>query len=99
MKVIKDIALAEPLVDVVDSKAVMTNATPILSLDITTCTKAVRVFYVVCSLISMCLCAYVRVIRICVGRAAYLLTLLTIDSMVVVQLMVLSPFLIRCIIV
>ena len=41
MKVIKDIALSEPLVDVVESKAVITNAAPILTLDIMTCKKEV----------------------------------------------------------
>jgi protein arginine N-methyltransferase 1 len=39
MKVIKDIALSEPLVDSVDSRAVMSNVKPILSLDICTCSK------------------------------------------------------------
>mmetsp|Transcript_29368 Transcript_29368/g.28092 ORF Transcript_29368/g.28092 Transcript_29368/m.28092 type:complete len:373 (-) Transcript_29368:50-1168(-) len=39
MKVIKDMALLEPLVDVVESKAVVTNAAPILSLDIMTVKK------------------------------------------------------------
>jgi len=39
MKVIKDIALTEPLVDVVDGKAVVSNTTPILSLDLLTCNK------------------------------------------------------------
>jgi protein arginine N-methyltransferase 1 len=32
MTVIKEIALSEPLVDVVDSRAVMTNSKPILTL-------------------------------------------------------------------
>lgn len=41
MRVIKEIALTEPLVDQVESKAVCTNAVPILQLDILTCTKAV----------------------------------------------------------
>lgn len=44
MRVIKDIAITEPLVDVVESRAVLTNAVPILHLDILTCTKAVS-FY------------------------------------------------------
>ena len=39
MTVIKDIALNEPVVDVVDAKAIVTDAVPILSLDILTCTK------------------------------------------------------------
>ena len=43
MKVIKDIALSEPLVDVVESKAVITNAAPILTLDIMTCKKEVSI--------------------------------------------------------
>lgn len=41
MKVIKDIAITEPLVDVVDARAVVSNAVPILSLDIMTCTQEV----------------------------------------------------------
>jgi protein arginine N-methyltransferase 1 len=41
MKVIKDIAITEPLVDIVDSRSVVSNAVPILSLDILTCTKEV----------------------------------------------------------
>ena len=41
MRVIKDIALSEPLVDLVESKAVVTNAAPILTLDIMTCKKEV----------------------------------------------------------
>jgi hypothetical protein len=41
MRVIKDIAITEPLVDVVESRAVLTNAVPILHLDILTCTKEV----------------------------------------------------------
>eukprot|EP01041_Mallomonas_annulata_P008653 gene8653-17851_t len=40
MKVIKDIALSEPLVDSVDSKSVLSDAVPILRLDLATCTKA-----------------------------------------------------------
>jgi protein arginine N-methyltransferase 1 len=36
---IKDIALTEPLVDIVDSRAVLSNAVPILSLDVLTCKK------------------------------------------------------------
>jgi len=39
MTPIKDIALKEPVVDVVDSKAVVTDSVPILHLDILTCTK------------------------------------------------------------
>jgi type I protein arginine methyltransferase len=39
---IKDIALTEPLVDIVDSRAVLSNAVPILSLDVLTCKKDVR---------------------------------------------------------
>lgn len=39
MSVIKSIALTEPLVDVVEPRSVMTNARPILSLDIATCSK------------------------------------------------------------
>ena len=39
MSVIKEIALGEPLVDIVDPKAVISNAKPILAIDISTCTK------------------------------------------------------------
>jgi len=39
MTPIKDIALKEPVVDVVDAKAVVTDSVPILHLDILTCTK------------------------------------------------------------
>jgi type I protein arginine methyltransferase len=39
MSVIKDIAITEPLVDVVEGKAVISNTVPILSLDLLTCTK------------------------------------------------------------
>ncbi|VEU39817.1 unnamed protein product [Pseudo-nitzschia multistriata] len=39
MTPIKDIALKEPVVDVVDSKAVVSDAVPILHLDILTCRK------------------------------------------------------------
>mmetsp|Transcript_24883 Transcript_24883/g.57957 ORF Transcript_24883/g.57957 Transcript_24883/m.57957 type:complete len:261 (-) Transcript_24883:7-789(-) len=39
MTPIKEIALREPVVDVVEAKAVVTNAVPILNLDIRTCTK------------------------------------------------------------
>lgn len=39
MRVIKDIALSEPLVDSVDSKSVLSDAVPILRLDLATCTK------------------------------------------------------------
>lgn len=42
MRVIKDIAITEPLVDIVESRAVLTNAVPILHLDILTCTKEVN---------------------------------------------------------
>jgi type I protein arginine methyltransferase len=42
MRVIKDIAITEPLVDVVEARSVLSNAVPILRLDILTCTKAVR---------------------------------------------------------
>lgn len=40
MRVIKDIAITEPLVDVVEARSVLSNAVPILRLDILTCTKA-----------------------------------------------------------
>jgi hypothetical protein len=46
MGIIKDIALAEPLVDIVDSNAVISNAKPVLSLDVMTCTKEVNIIYV-----------------------------------------------------
>lgn len=39
MSPIKEIALREPVVDVVDAKALVTDGVPILSLDILTCTK------------------------------------------------------------
>jgi hypothetical protein len=39
MSPIKDIAVLEPVVDVIDAKAIVTNAVPILHLDILTCTK------------------------------------------------------------
>mmetsp|Transcript_31569 Transcript_31569/g.32142 ORF Transcript_31569/g.32142 Transcript_31569/m.32142 type:complete len:399 (+) Transcript_31569:117-1313(+) len=39
MKVIKDIAIAEPLVDCVDSKCVLSDSVPILRLDLLTCRK------------------------------------------------------------
>lgn len=39
MTPIKNIAIKEPVVDVVDSKALVTNSVPILHLDILTCTK------------------------------------------------------------
>lgn len=39
MSPIKEIALMEPVVDVVDSKAVVTDTVPILNIDILTCTK------------------------------------------------------------
>ena len=66
MRVIKDIALSEPLVDLVESKAVVTNAAPILTLDIMTCKKEVRfvlysVFFIldfVCVYVCMYVCIY-----------------------------------------
>ena len=42
MKNIRNIAITEPLVDMVKSRAVLTNAVPILSLDVLTCKKEVR---------------------------------------------------------
>jgi type I protein arginine methyltransferase len=39
MSAIKDLALLEPLVDVVEAKTVVTNFTPVLKLDLLTCTK------------------------------------------------------------
>ena len=39
MSVIKEIAITEPLVDVVEGKAVVSNTVPILNLDLLTCTK------------------------------------------------------------
>jgi len=39
MTPIRDIALKEPVVDVVDAKALVTDCVPILTLDILTCTK------------------------------------------------------------
>lgn len=39
MSPIKEIALREPVVDVVDAKALVTDSVPILTLDILTCTK------------------------------------------------------------
>jgi len=39
MTPIKEIALKEPVVDVVDAKALVTDAVPVLTLDILTCTK------------------------------------------------------------
>ncbi len=42
MSVIKDMALGEPLVDVVEARAVATDARPILALDVSTCTREVR---------------------------------------------------------
>jgi predicted RNA methylase len=38
MTAIKDVAIREPVVDVVDSRAIVTDAVPILKLDILTCT-------------------------------------------------------------
>lgn len=49
MKVIKDIALTEPLVDTVESRAVVSNAVPILHLDILTCTKEVAYYQNFCA--------------------------------------------------
>lgn len=39
MTPIKDIAITEPVVDVIDAKAIVTNSVPILRLDILTCKK------------------------------------------------------------
>lgn len=39
MSPIKEIAITEPVVDVVDSKSIVTDAVPILHIDILTCTK------------------------------------------------------------
>jgi len=39
MSPIKELAIKEPVVDVVDAKAVLSNCTPILNIDILTCTK------------------------------------------------------------
>jgi protein arginine N-methyltransferase 1 len=39
MTAIKDIAIKEPVVDVIDPKALVTDSVPILTLDILTCTK------------------------------------------------------------
>ena len=39
MSPIKEIAMTEPVVDVVDAKGIVTNSVPILHLDILTCTK------------------------------------------------------------
>ena len=39
MSVIKETAITEPLVDVVEGKAVVSNAVPILNLDLLTCNK------------------------------------------------------------
>lgn len=39
MEVIKGMALGEPLIDVVEPKAIITNAKPIYSVDLATCTK------------------------------------------------------------
>lgn len=39
MSPIKDLAIKEPVVDVVDAKAIVTDSVPILRLDILTCTK------------------------------------------------------------
>ncbi|GKY93027.1 putative protein arginine N-methyltransferase 1.2 [Mayamaea pseudoterrestris] len=39
MSVIKDIAIKEPVVDIVDAKCIVTDSKPILSLDILTCRK------------------------------------------------------------
>jgi len=40
MTPIKELALKEPVVDVVDAKAILSNAVPILNIDILTCTTA-----------------------------------------------------------
>ena len=40
MSCIRDIAMMEPLVDVANPEAVVTDAQPILALDLATCTKA-----------------------------------------------------------
>lgn len=39
MSPLKDIALSEPVVDVVDAKAIISDSVPILNIDICTCTK------------------------------------------------------------
>jgi hypothetical protein len=36
----KDLAMVEPIVDVVDEKQVMCTAHPLLTIDLKTCTKA-----------------------------------------------------------
>ena len=46
MSVIKEIAITEPLVDVVEGKAVVSNAVPILNLDLLTCSKVVGARFV-----------------------------------------------------
>lgn len=45
MRVIKEMALTEPLVDTVEGSAVLSTAVPILQLDILTCSKEVRVLH------------------------------------------------------
>ena len=40
MNCIKDIALTEPLIDTVSADSVISNAKPLLSLDLNTCTVA-----------------------------------------------------------
>ena len=49
MRKIKDIAITEPLVDMVESRAVVSNAVPILSLDVLTCKKEVCILYLLFS--------------------------------------------------
>jgi type I protein arginine methyltransferase len=44
MTPLKEIAIKEPVVDVVDAKALVTDAVPVLTLDILTCTKEDLVF-------------------------------------------------------
>jgi type I protein arginine methyltransferase len=44
MTPLKEIAIKEPVVDVVDSKALVTDSVPVLTLDILTCTKEDLVF-------------------------------------------------------
>jgi type I protein arginine methyltransferase len=39
MRVIKDIALQEPLVDTVDARSIISTSVPILNLDVLTCKK------------------------------------------------------------
>jgi protein arginine N-methyltransferase 1 len=44
MEPLQEIAITEPVVDVVDAKALVTDSVPILTLDILTCTKEDLVF-------------------------------------------------------